>query len=422
MDIVCEDGRKWIKVFTKTQRWLMMDLAREGLVDFGGAGSDAGSERGDGDRDDEGYAGRDEDRGGGEERGGLVRKEEGMSRGFSDGDVEAVEELKLVKMAREFLMAARTTRSGPRHWHPKVFFHLPKIERGVSQDVDVVLRYTEQMGIVVVSADELRSRSEDYSSSLETTFGCLTSSPPPVALTSTLNIDCTILIALISDISHFARSSITIPKHYDGREAKKDILGQLENDANDPLLPNHIYPVLQGKRLVCTSKAVAHLKNIVRIMGSPTETKRSNILFAGPEDRRNGEEVRGQFRQLSSHDVPADLQLPIEVASFSQQDDFPEAQGANCSALDYAIMARMSRLPRLSPLNRSVFFYGWMEDVTTISLNRVVSEWLDRAIDNALDELEIETESADGKLNEGEFRGPKVLICGRERSLLGTEK
>jgi len=408
IDICAAHGAKWIKVFTKNQRWLAMDLAKEGLVDVG---EESGS---DGDENDT----------------------------AAPDAVEALEELKLVKMAREFLTAARTTRVRPLHRHPEVYFVLPKIERGVSADVDAVLEYVENLGITVTTADRLEPRTHHLetfthhaqptasaaaaaASDLQSTFSKILTARVPSPLSQTLNIDTTILIALISDISHLKSSTITIPTHYNGRASKTDILAQMASEELDPLLPGHIYPVLKGRKLVCTRAAESHLKGIVRIMGSKREAARSGVLFSaasGNGDGKGGRDAAGVMREFgrnSVHGVPEDLMLPIEVVEDGSEDG---GSDPTPSPLDVEVMRRMADQPRLSALNRSVFFHGWKEGMTTVSLNRVVSEWLERAVDGVLDEVEVESDCTGDIAVPGGFVGPRVLVCGRERSLLGNEK
>ncbi|KAK5083785.1 hypothetical protein LTR05_006291 [Lithohypha guttulata] len=420
VDIMADGGAVWIKLFTKSLEWVGMDMAREGLVDLGV--EEEGEEEDNDGTSTEGEMQDDRIQGNGVKR----------SRRFSRRDREALEGLKVVKLAREFLAAAKSARFGAAHRHPSVKVYLTKINRGALRDMDMVLEYIEDLGVVVVTADELerdqtltsyQSSGQQIDQSLQdltTIFDRMISPSPPVLPTATLNIDCTILIALISDISHICSSEIVIPAHYKGRPSAQDIEGQLLTEPRDPLLPNRIYPVMRGRNLVCTSKAAAHLRNIVRVMGSSTETKRSNIfLSVGPEDRRQLGELQQQLQLLSIHDVPTRLQLPIEIVDNVESGCSEEEE---CLKLQEKVMQRLSIHPRLSPLNQSVFFHGWRAGVTTLSLNRVVSEWLGRAIDGTLDELEFERYCPGDIAEQHKFNGPRVLICGRERSLLGNAK
>lgn len=407
VDVVSEHGSRWVKIVTKSAGWLIMDLAKEGLVDFENSDSEDGIK---------GNAG-----------GSDQSNNEGGNREQSSSEYTALDELKLCKIARDFLAAARTARVGPTHEHPRVHFYLTKIDRGVSKDVDTVIGYIEQLGITVKTAKELLDcdtkmgrASLDDSLSLTPVFEQMIGGLSPPKYTDTLNIDCTILIALISDISHQDKSSIVIPSHYEGRQAGKDIEYQLTTEPNDPLLPNNIYPILCGKRLVCTSKAATHLRNIVHIMGSETETRRSNLFLPiGPDDHRKATDLRRELGRLSIHNIPEELELPIKVVQNEAFDDEPKERN---SSLEETIRGRLTAHPRLSPLNQSVFFHGWRSGITTVSLNRVVSEWLDRAIDATLDDIEGEESWSKDIAAEQNFSGPQVLICGRERSLLGNEK
>lgn len=405
VDIVAQHGGLWIKLYTKTLAWTVMDLAKEGCVDLASPSPSS-------------------------DGGNLDEVEETM-----------LAEIKLVKMAREILAAARSERFGPKHEHPKVCIHLTRISRGKWPDMDVVIRYVEDMGVEVICATDIAlpggpptgegfeshttvatdESMKESNRKLDDVFSRMTASPPAPITTQTLNIDSTLLITLISDISHLNRDNVTIPSHYHGRVAGKDIEKQLESELSDPLLPNHIYPILAGKRLVCTAKAAAHVRNLVDVMGSSTETKRSRIFLpVGPQDARNREELAGMLTRVTQHDVPNALQLPIDVVE-AESDSPITDKPTGSQSLEEDVMERLAHHLRLSPGNRSVIFHGWRQGITTVSLNRVVSEWLNRAINATLDELEAESDTAADVVAERGFSGPLVLICGRERSLLGSE-
>lgn len=115
---------------------------------------------------------------------------------------------------------------------------------------------------------------------------------------------------------------------------------------------------------------------------------------------------------------PENLHLPIEIVQQHEE----TVRDASVKTLDEKVMEKIKRQPRLSPLNQSVFFYGWRRNLTTVSINRVVSEWLARAIDKSLNEIEWEERCSGDIAVERNFRGPQILICGRERSLLGNDK
>lgn len=416
VDIIADHGATWIKMFTKNQRWLLLDLAKEGIVDIEG---------------DDSTSSDDND--------GSNSRVAGYQQ--QQWDSEAMEELKLVKMGREFLAASRSVRVGNGHRHPRVVFCLSKITKGAVRDVDLVLEYLASIDVEVVTVDEAQEMGDrgvtngisnknetiegdmkDYDSGLLEIFRNMASMPLPVPTTETLNVDCTILIALISDISHSRRSDVTIPEHYKG-SARRDIEVQLQTDVEDPLLPNHIYPILQGRRLVCTSKATEHWRNIVRIMGSPSEAERCRIYLGETDETfAPGSSARDNLQKISVHNVPGDLQLPLAVVDFDLNDLDVKRDGSECSNVEIDVMRKLATEPRLSSLNSSVFFHGWYRGLTTVSLNRVVSEWLIRATNVVLDDLELRNSMSDDIAEAMRFSGTNVLVCGRERSLLGSEK
>lgn len=266
VDLVCEHGTVWIKLFTKSLDWMAMDLAREGIVDLAT-------------EEVEHCSSNEEER----TNGHLCQPSKDVGHGskqkqkFSEEVVAAVEELKLVKMATEFLLAAKTARVD--HWHPEVHFYLTRIERGASQDIDLVLEHIESKGISVKAANELSLRgstnnlngsTEDNSGTLDltSTFAkmiCPSPSPPPP--TTTLNIDCTLLIALTSDISHLSPTSTAIPVHYTDRPSLKDIEQQFSSETTDHLVSQDFLArsLLSESVARCLSISIALLEKTICI-------------------------------------------------------------------------------------------------------------------------------------------------------------
>jgi len=70
------------------------------------------------------------------------------------------------------------------------------------------------------------------------------------------------------------------------------------------------------------------------------------------------------------------------------------------------VVAKVSE--KLTPINQSVFLYGWANNMTTISSNRTVAKEIESVIEeNRLDE---------------ETRGPDIWLSQASRSLVGKEK
>lgn len=402
VDVVANHGRKWVKVWTKSQEWLQMDMAKEGLVEL--------------DQDE------DED----ENKDGEV-DDDVVAHSKTQRDIDGFRDLKLVKMACEFVAAAKTTRVG--HRHPKVHFILPKIHRGRSRDLDIVLTAIERIGIVVSCSGEGKQESNQAGSNLVNYFERMLAEQKsdPCPNEGLLNLDCTVLIALISDISHCQHKSdevpggVEIPAHYHG-QSRCDIVDQFLSDQQQPLLPSDVYPILSGKQLSCTSVAANHLRKIVHLMGTATEMLRADILLGNLESDR----ARSEWNNLSIHRIGDATNLPVRVVDFDKDRalmDIKQQTRASTGNIDFEIAQRISKLEtrQLSDLNKAVFIHGWSSRITTFTLNRVVSGYIHRAIDDFLDEFEAQSQD-ENDVQGMSFCGPRIEVCARERSLIGSEK
>lgn len=103
----------------------------------------------------------------------------------------------------------------------------------------------------------------------------------------TLNIDCTILLALVSDRLH------------------------LKGD--DQLLPSIIWPTMGDRKLVCSREAVEQMRRIIDILGTKNEQARSRIIMGDhkEEDQEEGHTNAKELSSFSGRQIPTNWQLPI---------------------------------------------------------------------------------------------------------------
>ena len=212
VDITSDGGLLWTKVSIVTQKRLLFDIAKEGWEAYN---NDTSSENG---SDDDGHT---------------------SSESGHPGMLE------IVKVAHQLTEAAQSVRISYRH--PSVRFIFPKLEEGVLEDVDSVIADIRATGATVECAGSL---SESRIGSLEQCFESMLPSSGLPDLTRTLNIDCTILLALISDISHFHRAELPPCPTSQSGHYQKAILQQVEAEEISPLLPMQLCPVLGGHELV----------------------------------------------------------------------------------------------------------------------------------------------------------------------------
>lgn len=371
VDIIADDGEEWVKVSTISESRLLFEMAEKGWE------MDDDSDLSSGDEED------------GQER--TILRNDGNSVEQDDEN-----EIELIKLARDAKKAASATRV--RYRHPRVRFVLPKIEEGKFGDIDGVLSEIRSHGITV----ECRESEKDTS----TVPKLLVSKDKPalphllphpfIRFTSTLNVDCTLLLALVSDLSH-SQTISPLPTHH------KAIVRQIEIEREQPLLPAELWPAMSGHDLVCTEEAAKRMCEIVSIIGTDTEKMRTRILMGdSPFENETREATLERFQELSDYQVPAQWRIPITVVDAKTVIDTARKHTKLPS-----VVQNVAEI--LSDINYSVFLYGWVTGLTTITSNRTVAKQIEATVEshrNGDDSLE----------------GPPVWVCDTARSLIGKEK
>jgi hypothetical protein len=344
IDAITDNGRLWTKVSLATNARLLFDLAKEGWV----------SENSDDDDDDD--QGRLGDRG--------------------DDDPQ----IPLVKTAKQLSKAAKAFRAQTHI--PKIQLVLPHIQLGETPEVDRIIDNCRQYGVTILCGEDMQPPPE-----LETALK-LMAPDPRSSFSDVLNIDCTILLALVSEFSHAKVSKE--PWFHSALQR------QVEIEDNENLLPSLLYPTLGSHQLVCTSEAAKRMREIVDTIGTPSEKARTSI-FMGDDGSKTRVELLKELQEWSAYLLPSDLQLPIQVVEYNEHE-------CKLSLSNEAIAASEG----MTAINQSVFLYGWSTGRTTISSNRTVIRELESQLGNY--------ENLDDNV------WPKIWLCPTARSLVGKEK
>ena len=343
VDAVTDGGLTWTKVSLVTNTRLLFDLAKQGW-------------QSDGSDDDD------------------------VDQQYPITDVDSTSEVPLLKTTMELCQAADSCRVRTRH--PKVQLALPRIERGETPEVDAILDSCEAAGAILHCGQNFDPLPLD--SSITRTMA----SDPIDSISGTLNIDCTILLALVSEFSH---SRVTKEPWF-----HTALNRQVEVEGNENLLPALLYPALGNRKLVCTKEAAKRMHEIVDTIGTLSEKARTSILM-GDDISQTQAQLVSEMQQWSAHQVPFDWQLPITVIDQNEN----ECQ----SSLSHEAIAASEFM---TSFNKSVFMYGWASGSTTITSNRRVV----KQIMNHLDQYS----------NLDEDTWPKIWLCPTARSLVGKEK
>ena len=386
---MADDGEEWVKVSTITESRLLFEKAKAGWEGHGSSSDTEGEDEDGGKVIANGFSGLD-----------ITGKAE------EDGDAsdEDDDRVELLKIADDLRRAAGNVRI--RYKHPKIRFVLPKIVEGRVEAIDEILGGIRATGAKVQCANHSTSTSISFangtsihnhanhptptaksSESLSQIFSRLLVDPL-AHLTATLNIDCTILLALISDLSHSALE----PSPTFHRAIRR----QIDIESKEQLLPTSLWPAMVGRDLVCTEIAAQRMREIVGQIGTSSEKIRAAPMLGESEvgEGKSPEELRSAFAERSDYRVPEDWRLPIRVVK---------------GEYDISKLPPVARRveAELTEINKSVFFYGWVNGWTTVSSNRTVARTIEGII---------ETEGEDGDV------GPSIWLCGTARSLVGKEK
>lgn len=362
VDIVAGDGEEWVKVSTISESRLLFDMAKKGW------------ER---DSDDDCLS----DEGDEPVKRTILRNFDGEDDENDDDD-----ELELIKLARDLRKAADGTRV--RYRHPRLRIILPKIMEGDVPEIDDILKEMRSYGIKVECQGSLSNMSAtNLAHLLPQHFK---------NFTTTLNVDCTLLLAMVSDLSHVKDMPPSPSFH-------RAIIRQIEVEKEKPLLPTELWAAMGDRELLSTEEAATRMREIVDTIGTETEQTRMKIMMGHPPyDQLDCESLIQKFAEMSDYPVPKDWKIPLKVVEAQSVIDAAKAEGKLPSAAEKVAEG-------LSDINHSVFMYGWATGMTTISSNRTIDKQIEMTIENS-------------RQGDDDTEGPFVWICDTARSLVGKDK
>ncbi|QDS77315.1 hypothetical protein FKW77_004687 [Venturia effusa] len=337
IDIISDSGLTWTKVSTITERRLLMEMAKTGWNWS--------------DSDDDGF--------------GTGTKDE------DDMDIP------IVKMAITLANLAKESRV--RYRTPHVHFVLTRINSG-NKDIDTILDRIRATGATLTTADQILPAPaiEDVLEDLVV--------DERKSFSETLNICCTILLAVVSDISH---GQVKEEAWFN-----RNIRRQIEIEDNEHLMQNTLWPAMAGRDLVCTKIAMQRMREIVDLIGTHSEKERTK-LFMGDDSSKSSEQLLEEFQKLSAYPIPSTWRLPIKIVDELNTDEHSPRLAATVAK-------------ELSDINESVFIYGWKTGRTTITSNRSAVKAIERCVEaNRLSDDDV---------------GPDAFIVPTARSLVAKEK
>ncbi|KAF8450029.1 hypothetical protein BDZ91DRAFT_853436 [Kalaharituber pfeilii] len=343
VEVVAEDGLQWIKLNAVTPKRLMYELAKVGWE----AGSEAPS-------DDQ------------EEASGVEDE-------VNEWNQQAISEIPLIKHADLLSKAAKCT--WVKYKHPQIIYLFQNIHLKTSTaPIRQIIKRLKQTRATVYCADDPTPTALCLSNprTIYETLDKLKSRNQYANFSQALNIDCTILLALASDISN----SIISPT---SRAFNRAILTQLKNELVRPLLPSILFQVLSGRALFCTKTARQRFEEIIDEIGTATEKARAQLILGTYTSVDPGAPVTShlfyeKFQALCIHPVPTGFSLPIRTLD-EEYFSGPYPQASKISE-------------QLTPINQSVFMTGWMKGLTTITSNMAVGKVVQANWTQVLEDME----------------------------------
>lgn len=327
--------------------------------------------------------------------------------GWSWGDYELGDkvdydewiDIPFVKQVKRLIAAARLNRH--EYCIPRLTVVLPNLARG-SVDIDVLLEQIQSIdpAVTLIIEDSTGGILNKTAPELSSAVANLTGNELD-KLTPTINLDHTLLVDLISDLTHYR---LTV-QPWQEKTTRWQI--DQENEYPDGLMLRTIHPVLGGRKLVCTREAAEHFLDMLTTVGTATERERGKLLVPlyEPESLLDHTTIRDRFKALSVRDIPDDIQLPVEIlpSDMPWGHEAVEAavQDGRLPAVARSVAARNDQL-KSSKL--SIYMYGWSSGLVTVTSNKEIKG-------------QMKTWVEAGRTHDNE-KGPAIWSLGVTRNLL----
>ncbi|OAA70390.1 hypothetical protein ISF_02364 [Cordyceps fumosorosea ARSEF 2679] len=297
---------------------------------------------------------------------------------YQSGDIvdrDEWEDAPFVKQVRRVVAAARCNRHEYRF--PTIRLVLPNLTRGKNADIDVLLEQLPRIdpSVNLVVEDAASNFLSQPAPPLADTIRALVGSGSlQVPLTDTINLEHTVLVDLISDLTHLRLE----PQPWQSRSTRAQI--EEENAHADGVMAPVLYPLLQGRRLVCTHEAANHFHAMLTTVGTATERERGRLLVPDYGDGAAGSSsspatavLRARFDALSVRPLPADIQFPVEV--LAADEPWNEDQVRRLVEQDGVLPPVALEITRCGVLRSSRFstyMHGWRADIVTVTSNKEI--------------------------------------------------
>lgn len=363
VDAVIDSGATWLKFVSISPKTLAYQIAVDGW------------ESDDEEEDDTAYS-DDEDQQNGNGNGIAAR----------NGVQEALGNTEFAESIKKVILAARWN-----HCH-HLHLLLPGLRDGESEPVDRMLRYIREkiggddVSVTVSCADS--PLLADAPPPLDTALAALVDERDPLVaddcgrITPTANLDPSVLVSLVTDLHH---GLVDLQPEFQQRVIARSVSDHT-TDSNElvpreDILAKVLYPALRGRKLVTTRLAARYFRQLIASISTHSEEVRASFILppdAPPALLSPGgsseplstasltpEQRRAELQRWSAVPVPDDLLLPVQIV-----DDIELEQVSPLITEGKLPPMALGVAQDLSRLNRSVYLYGWVNRLTTITGHR----------------------------------------------------
>jgi hypothetical protein len=197
-------------------------------------------------------------------------------------------------------------------------------------------------------------------------------------ITTIVNLDPSAATALVTNLHH---GPVPLQPTSQQEIITKSILDH-ETDNNElvsrqDILATILLPALRGRKLVCTRFAANYFRQLIGAISTHSEEVRASLLFPEEDDTNNvsPEERLREYQKWTNIPVPHDLLLPIHIVDDVNAEDVEPLVSSDC-------LPRMTLgvSQDLSPLNRSVYLYGWIQRLTTSTGHRGIERQIQLSV------------------------------------------
>lgn len=299
-------------------------------------------------------------------------------------DVDEWEDIPFVSHVQRLVNASRINR-----WEyafPKIILVLTAIDLTTAHpDVKILLDQLHRLDSMVKI--EIHGSDSDFLKEPPLLGVAIRSllTDPHAGLTPTLNLDHTILIDLISDITHL----VLEPQEWQAPTTRAQI--EEENMHEGGVMATTLYSLLKGRKLECTQEVARHFHEVLRTVGTSLERTRGRILVPDPSKPFSPSELittHEAFNARSLRPVPASVQIPITVRPVEYTMGFIAyltVTGALPPAA-FKVCEPGGVARNFPPAKRSVYVHGWATGNTTLTSNKEISgqmkTWVEAARTN----------------------------------------